>query len=85
MRSLLTIEGDNSPEFLERLLRVVRHRGFRVEKLNVETANDEQHLQLALTVASERNISLLTKQLEKIFGITKVQVTSQAPLIKASA
>jgi len=85
MRSLLTIEGDNSPELLERLLRVVRHRGFRVEKLNVESKNNEQHLHLALTVSSDRDISLLTKQLDKIYGINKVIAASQDTQIKASA
>jgi len=85
MISLLTIEGDNSPELLERLLRVVRHRGFRVEKLNVENANNNQQLHLRLTVYSERNISLLIKQLEKLFGITKVQADCQTAQIKASA
>jgi len=85
MRSLLTIEADNSPEILERLLRVVRHRGFRVEKLNVVTANNEQHLHATLTVSSEREISLLTKQLDKIFGITKVLSANPASMIKASA
>ena len=84
MRSLLTIEGDNSPELLERLLRVVRHRGFKIETLNVETT-DNQLLHLTLTVTSERNISLLSKQLEKIFGITRVITASQEAYIKASA
>jgi len=85
MKSLLIIQGHNSPELLERLLRVVRHRGFSVQNLNAETSENEKDLHLTLTVSSSREISLLTKQLEKIFGITKVATLSQEPMIKASA
>ena len=85
MKSLLIIQGQNSPELLERLLRVVRHRGFRIQNLQAETSEDEQSLHVTLTVSSERDISLLTKQLEKIFGITKVSTLGQETMIKASA
>lgn len=85
MKSLLIIQGNNSPELLERLLRVVRHRGFTVQNLNAETSENGQALHLTLTVCSERKISLLTKQLEKIFGITKVAILGQEAMIKASA
>lgn len=85
MKSLLIIQGDNSPELLERLLRVVRHRGFSVQNLNAETSENGKSLHLTLTVCSDRNISLLTKQLEKIFGITKVATLGQEAMIKASA
>ncbi|WP_022942500.1 acetolactate synthase 2 small subunit [Psychromonas hadalis] len=85
MKSLLIIQGDNSPELLERLLRVVRHRGFAVQNLNAEISKNGQALHLTLTVCSERKISLLTKQLEKIFGITKVATLSQEARVKVSA
>ncbi|GLS92606.1 acetolactate synthase [Psychromonas marina] len=85
MKSQLTIESQNSPELLERLLRVVRHRGFNVQTLQAETTDNEQNLHLSLTVYSEREISLLTKQLEKIFGVTKVSLLAQQAEIKASA
>jgi acetolactate synthase II small subunit len=85
MRTQLTIEAHNSPELLERLLRIVRHRGFSVQTLQAETANNEQNLQLNLTLDSEREISLLTKQLEKTFGVTQVRLLTQQAVIKASA
>ncbi|MCP5079555.1 MAG: acetolactate synthase 2 small subunit [Psychromonas sp.] len=85
MKSLLIIQGHNSPELLERLLRVVRHRGFSIQNLTAETSENEKDLHLTLTVSGSREISLLTKQLEKIFGITKVATLSQEPMIKASA
>jgi len=85
MKSLLIIQGHNSPELLERLLRVVRHRGFKIHNLTSETSESSDNLHVTLTVSSQRDISLLTKQIEKIFGITKVAKLSQGSFIKASA
>lgn len=85
MTSLLIIQGDNSPELLERVLRVIRHRGFTVNNLTAETSANGQSLHLTLIVSSERDISLLTKQLEKIYGINKVAKLSRDSMIKASA
>ena len=85
MKYLMVIRGENSPELLERLLRVCRHRGFKVQNINAETSENDQSLHVTLTVYSERPISLLTKQLDKIFGITQVAVIGQEAAIKASA
>lgn len=60
----LIIRATKRPETLERLLRIVRHRGFEVLSLNAETQSHE--LQLNLVVQSERDISLLRHQLEKV-------------------
>lgn len=85
MKYSLIIQGANSPELLERLLRVCRHRGFSVQKINGETSIDEKSLHLKLTLCSARPISLLSKQLEKIYGISQVAVLEQEQNIKASA
>lgn len=85
MKYLLIIQGSNSPELLERLLRVCRHRGYIVQNVNAETTENEKSLHVTLTVCCERPISLLTKQLEKIFGISQVAVLSQNGKIQASA
>ena len=66
----LTIEANARPETLERLLRVVRHRGFEVLDLNAQKS--QQTLILNLTLQSIRPISLLTTQLEKLFDVKKV-------------
>lgn len=85
MKSLLIIEAKNSPEFLERLLRVCRHRGFTITNINAETGNSQQTLHITITVVSERNISLLTKQIEKIIGVKQVATLRQEKNIKATA
>jgi acetolactate synthase II small subunit len=85
MKYLIMIKADNSPELLERLLRVCRHRGFNIQNINGETSEDEKVLNVTLTVCSERPVSLLSKQLEKLYGITQVASIGQEQAIKASA
>ncbi|PJG85520.1 acetolactate synthase 2 small subunit [Conservatibacter flavescens] len=52
------------PEVLERILRVVRHRGFTVLALNGN--NQGETFTLNLTVRSERALDLLKNQLLKL-------------------
>jgi acetolactate synthase II small subunit len=85
MKSLLIIEAKKSPEFLERLLRVCRHRGFTVDNMNAETVKIKQMIHVTLTVCSDRDISLLTKQIEKLIGVTQVATLKQDQHIKATA
>ena len=83
MKYLMIIQGENSPELLERLLRVIRHRGFLTQKINAESTENQKLLHVTVTVTGERPVSLLSKQIEKIFGITQVAVLGQA--VKESA
>jgi len=85
MKYLLIIQADNSPELLERLLRVCRHRGFTMQNIHAETTENEKSLHVTLTVCSERPVSLLSKQIEKIFGVSQVSIIAQEQAIKASA
>lgn len=82
---LMRIKADSSPELLERLLRVCRHRGFQVQKINAETSEKEKSLEVYLTVSSDRPINLLSKQIEKLIGITQVAIIDEEQVIKASA
>ena len=67
-QSSLKVSVYNSPELLERVLRVARHRGFKVELLSWNSESST----LEMTVSSERKISLLSKQLEKLIDVTQV-------------
>ncbi len=60
----LVITANKRPETLERLLRVIRHRGFEVLNLNIE--NQLQGIHFDVTVQSERAIELLKNQLVKL-------------------
>ncbi|WGE45769.1 acetolactate synthase 2 small subunit [Actinobacillus equuli] len=66
----LTIKANTRPEILERILRVIRHRGFEV--LNLQAVNSGEEIAIQLTLQSQRDISLLTAQLEKLFDVLAV-------------
>jgi len=59
---------NQSPEILERILRVARHRGFKVEFLDWNNETGE----LLLTVSSSRALNLLKTQLVKIIDVKEV-------------
>lgn len=66
----LTIKANKRPETLERILRVIRHRGFEVKSLNVE--ENDTVFDLKLTLTSQRPLSLLTRQLDKLFDVIEI-------------
>ncbi|MDH2925270.1 acetolactate synthase small subunit [Nicoletella semolina] len=60
----LVIKANKRPETTERLLRVIRHRGF--ELLSLQLESEQKTLTLKITVKSERAISLLKNQIAKL-------------------
>lgn len=66
----LTIKANKRPETLERILRVIRHRGFNVVNLQAEASETE--FQLKFILESHRAIELLTHQLEKLFDVIEI-------------
>ncbi len=67
----LTLE--QRPEVLERVLRVTRHTGFTVRDMHMTLAED-QRLQLAMAVDSDRAIELLSRQLTKLVDVARCTV-----------
>ncbi|XTZ38450.1 acetolactate synthase 2 small subunit [Salmonella enterica] len=74
MQYQVAIEARFNPETLERVLRVVRHRGFQVCSMNMETTSDAQHINIQLTVASLRPVELLFSQLSKLVDVARVDI-----------
>ena len=68
----LTLQAQWRPEVLERILRVVRHRGFRL--LQLEMNSSETQIELAFKVAGERPIGNLVSQLDKLFDVQQIDV-----------
>lgn len=60
----LVIKANKRPEVLERLLRVIRHRGFEVCYFNAEVG--ENIVTIQATVQSLRDKALLVHQLIKL-------------------
>lgn len=69
----LELTVQQRPEVLERVLRVARHRGFRITQLQMRQ-NDDASLSLDMEVDSERAIELLSNQLNKLIDVTQCKV-----------
>ena len=80
----LSIRAQFRPEVLERVLRVVRHRGFRLCALNMAPQLDCQDLQITVTVESERPIQLLHSQLAKLIDVIHVE-SAEPPVLAADS
>ncbi|MCE0492271.1 acetolactate synthase 2 small subunit [Pantoea sp. Mb-10] len=73
----LTIEARFRPEILERILRVVRHRGFQVCAMNMASAINAENINIEMTVASQRSVDLLSSQLSKLMDVACVEIQQQ--------
>lgn len=74
MQHQLSIQARFRPEMLERVLRVVRHRGFQICAMNMATAANSSHINIELTVASLRPVDLLSSQLSKLMDVASVEI-----------
>lgn len=75
-RYLLDIKADDKPVLLERVLRVTRHRGFVIKQV-VATQNHESKIaSVEIIVDSDRPITTLTNQIEKLWDVRTVEVTA---------
>lgn len=74
MQTRLTITAHHRPETLERLLRVIRHRGFEVIDLQAKIQNSE--VAFTALVQSERAVELLVNQLVKLPDVKGVEVVN---------
>lgn len=72
MQHHVSIQARFSPEVLERILRVVRYRGFNVTTMQMTSDQQPDHIDLALTLNSHRPVHLLTAQLSKLVDVTSV-------------
>lgn len=70
----LFIKAKFCPEVIERILRVVRHRGFKLCALHTlfyDTSNKKQ-INIFITVASVKTLHLLSTQLNKLIDVNDI-------------
>ncbi len=72
----LTIRTRNEPVALERLLQVTRYRGFQLTGMAMQPESDCAALLVTLQISSEKPISLLTNQLNKLYDILQLELQS---------
>lgn len=77
-RYLLDIKADDKPVLLERVLRVVRHRGFIIKQVAATQNHESKVASVEIIVDSDRPISFITNQIEKLWDVRTVEVTQIA-------
>ena len=71
MEHQIDLTAQHRPEVLERIIRVVRHRGFTVTQMDMQLINDK--VRLKFTVKSDRTLDLLVSQLEKLPDVIEMK------------
>ena len=71
MEHQIDLTAQHRPEVLERILRVVRHRGFTVTQMDMQLVDDK--VRLKFTVKSDRTLELLVSQLEKLPDVIEIK------------
>ena len=70
----LTIKADDKQVVLERILQVARYRGFLIEGIKARVNTGTNIGTIELMVRSERPITLLVDQINKLIDIKDVKV-----------
>ena len=82
----LVFKADDKQVVLERILQVTRYRGFLINAMNAEVNTGNNVATITMTVSSERPISLLVDQINKLIDIKGVKVdNSEAQIQQYSA
>ena len=79
MQHQLAIQARSCPEILERILRVVRHRGFNIcaMKMDLAKGSEGDNVNIELTISSLRPLALLCTQLVKLADVADVEICTQ--------
>ncbi len=83
-RYVLTITADDKPVLLERVLRVIRHRGFIIKKVTATQNQTSKVANIEIIVDSIRPITTLIHQVEKLWDIRHVEsalITTNEPAL----
>ena len=71
MEHQINLTAQHRPEVLERILRVIRHRGFTMTQMDMQLIDDK--VRLKFTVKSDRTLDLLVSQLEKLPDVIEIK------------
>jgi len=74
----LTIKVDDKQVVLERILQVTRYRGFLIHGIHAEVNTGTKIGEVVLKIHSERSITLLVDQINKLIDIKEVKVDNIA-------
>ncbi|WP_057833008.1 acetolactate synthase 2 small subunit [Colwellia sp. TT2012] len=80
----LVIMADDKQVVLERILQVTRYRGFLINAMNAEVNTGNNIATITMTVSSDRPISLLIDQINKLIDIKGVKVDDREAKLATS-
>ncbi|QJC34486.1 acetolactate synthase 2 small subunit [Enterobacteriaceae endosymbiont of Donacia crassipes] len=72
----LYIKTNISPEISERIMRIIRHRGFLIKKMNINVINKFKNINFQLIVKSSKPIDFLVKQITKLIDVLDIVIIS---------
>lgn len=78
MQFFMQMEAKKSSCVMERVLGVVRFRGFHLMEMNAHTPPGEEHLRITLKVTGDRGGDNLRRQLEKLMDVCWVDIFTLA-------
>ena len=83
MNYLTQLRVRNAHGALERVLGVIRVRGFAVQSLSVQPSHGGQYLDLTLRVESTRPSHCLYRQLEKLYEVESVEMYGKLEMVQS--
>ncbi|QJC32055.1 acetolactate synthase 2 small subunit [Enterobacteriaceae endosymbiont of Donacia versicolorea] len=72
----LYIKTNISPEISERIMRIIRHRGFLIKTVNINVLNKLQNIIFKLIIKSFKSIEILVKQIAKLIDVLDITIIS---------
>ncbi|MFK0569884.1 acetolactate synthase 2 small subunit [Endozoicomonas sp.] len=69
----LHMQCHKQPDVVERILRVIRHRGFTLDEMNMTPSNCGQRIELLMIVSSTRPAHLLMTQVQKLHDVVTLK------------
>jgi acetolactate synthase II small subunit len=79
----LTIQTGLEVVAVERLLQVTRYRGFQLAGMEMKPLADMSGLLVTLNILTDKPISLLTAQLNKLYDVQHLELHAAAPVTAA--
>ena len=80
----LIIMTDDKQVVLERILQVTRYRGYLINGMTAKVNTGNNVATIELSVSSDRPISLLTDQINKLVDIKSVKVDNNASMLSTA-
>ncbi|QJC30805.1 acetolactate synthase 2 small subunit [Enterobacteriaceae endosymbiont of Macroplea appendiculata] len=62
------------PEITERIIRIIRHRGYLLYSINMNTIKKDNHIIFYIIVKSYKSIHLLVQQIYKLIDVKNIRI-----------